>query len=553
MKVKPIYIIFLLLAIFATACGSSDTPTAEVPAVETLAVPVNTEVPPGSGDPVWDRVSSAGKIVIGTSADYAPFEYYNDTFQIVGFDAAIARELGALLGLQVELTDFAFEGLNSALQIGQIDAAIAAISITPARQAVVDFTNVYYSGQDSIIARRGSGIEAIVAPAQLASFRVGVQRGSIYENWLQTNLIDTGLMPAANLLAYAKPEHAVTDLEKNRNDLVVMDTQPAKQYLLKDSLELVGQGLNTQLFAIALPKGSTVLQSQLNTALTQMQNDGTIAALTHQYFDINLTESLPVLKPTAVPGPTATPVACHDGAAFVADITIPDGKHMNPGQEFGKNWRLKNTGTCIWDSSYKLVFVQGDLMQGGEKAIKGTVNSNGEYNITVGLKAPNHPGNYGGLWQMVNEHGVPFGERIWVRINVPGQPKPTAVPPQPTAVPPQPTAVPPQPSAIPPLPVQPTLGTDPVINDFKAIPETVKKGDNVLVSWDFTGANLASATLSRMNPDGTLIALFGGDDIPLQGTYDDMMMITGTYTYTLHVAAEFGANAVETILVNVTK
>lgn len=538
MKIKPIYIILLLLVIFATACGKSDTPTAEVPTVQAPAVPVNTEVPPGSGDPVWDRVSSSGKLVIGTSADYEPFEYYNDTFQIVGFDAAIARELGALLGLQVELTDFAFEGLNSALEIGQIDAAIAAISVTPARQAIVDFTNVYYSGQDSILARKGSGIGTIVAPAQLAQYRVGVQRGSIYETWLQTSLVDTGLMPAANMLSYAKPEHAVNDLKNNRNDLIVMDTLPAKEYLLKGDLELAGQSLNSQLYAVAIPKGASVLQAQLNAALTQMQNDGTIAALAHQYFDVLIGASLPVLPPTTVPGPTATPVACHNGAAFVADITIPDGKHMNPEQEFGKNWRLKNTGTCTWDTSYKLVFVQGDRMQGGPKAVKGTVKPNGEYNITVGLLAPKYPGNYGGSWVMVDGNGIPFGERIWVKINVPGQPAPTAVPPRPTA--------------IPPLPVQPTLGTDPAIDTFTVDFDAVKQGSVVLISWEFSGSGIASAKLTRTNPDGTVVRLFGDEDVPTNpGSYYDLQMVTGTVTYTLNVNAEFGPSAVKTLMVTV--
>jgi polar amino acid transport system substrate-binding protein len=93
-------------------------------------------------DPVWDRIESSGRIVIGTSADYAPFEYYDEAFEITGFDAAIATELGVRLGLEVELVDIAFDGLFSALEIGQIDAAIAAITVTPERDAYVDFTDL---------------------------------------------------------------------------------------------------------------------------------------------------------------------------------------------------------------------------------------------------------------------------------------------------------------------------------------------------------------------------------------------------------------------------
>ena len=535
MKIKPIYIILLLLAVVATACGTSSTPTAEPPPAE----PLPTEVPPTSGDPVWDRVTSAGKIVIGTSADYEPFEYYDASYQIIGFDASLARELGARLGLQVELVDIAFEGLTTALQIGQIDVAIAAMSVTPERQAVVDFTNVYYTGQDSVLARQGSGIGAIVAPSQLAQYRVGVQKGSIYANWLQTSLIDTGLMPAANMLTYAKPEDAVRDLKENRNDLVVMDTLPAKEYLLAGGVELVGQSLNTQLFAAALPKGAATLQAQLNEALTQMQNDGTIAKLANQFLKIDISGALPIVPPTAVPGPTATPVACYDGMEFVKDVQTPDGTEMQPGQDFDKVWRIRNTGTCTWDKNYRLEFVQGDRMDGGPSAVKTTVRSGETYDIIIDQTAPNSPGDYTGVWHMVNANRVPFGERIWVKITVPGAPAPTA-----TAVPPTATL---------PAPVQPTLDPGaPVITFLKVEADKVSQGDVIIVSWSFSGENLASATLTRTNPDGTLTPLYGGADVPMQGEYEDLAVNQGLLTYTLHVAAEFGGSDVETVLVTVT-
>lgn len=532
MKIKPIYIILLLFALVATACGSSSTPTAEPPPAE----PLPTQVPPTSGDPVWDRVTSAGKIIIGTSADYEPFEYYDASYQIIGFDASLARELGARLGLQIELVDIAFEGLTTALQIGQIDVAIAAMSVTPERQAIVDFTNVYYTGQDSVLTRQGSGIATITAPPQLAQYRVGVQKGSVYANWLQTSLVDAGLMPAANLLTYAKPQDAVRDLKENRNDLVVMDTLPAKEYLLAGGVELVGQSLNTQLFAIALPKGAATLQAQLNEALTQMQNDGTIATLANQFLKIDISGALPISPPTPIPGPTATPAGCHDGSAFVQDVTVPDGTEMKPGQDFDKTWRLKNTGTCTWDSKYKIDFVQGDRMGGSAEAVKGTVKPGATYDMTIDQQAPNSPGKYGGSWHMVNGHGVPFGERVWVKITVPGAPAPTAVPPTATSVP----------------PVQPTLPPTPVIEYLTVEPATVQKDGTVLVSWAFSGQDLALATLTRTDPDGTLVPLYGGADVPSPGTYDDMMKTPGTVTYTLKVDSEFGGSNVLTVIVTVT-
>jgi polar amino acid transport system substrate-binding protein len=545
MKLKPVYFSFLFVAVLLAACGSG-TPTA-VPAQPTSPAEVPTEAPPTSGDPVWDRIQEAGRIEFGTSADYPPFEYYDASYEIVGFDAALAREIGSFLGLDVELVDIAFEGLPAALQIGQIDAAIAAISVSPERDAVMDFSNVYYTGQDMILARDGSGIGNITAPAQIAQYRVGVQRGSIYEDWVQNTLIATGLMPETNLLQYAKATDAVRDLRENRNDLVVLDRLAAEEYVMAGGVATVGQNLNTELYAVAIPQGSSILQSEINTALTELQNNGTIARLTEAYLDVQLpaVAPTPAPTPTAIPGPTATPVGCYDGMEFVRDVKVPDNTEMRPGQDFDKVWRVRNTGTCTWDRDYRLVFVQGDRMEGDSDNVSTTTRPGDTYDLIMDQKAPNSPGKYTGVWQMVNENGTPFGERIWVKIRVPDD---SGNAPQPTAVPPTATSVPPtQPPA-----VQPTLAVGPVITEFYASSEDVQQGDLVTVFWTFSGEGLASAKITRTNPDGSQIPLYGGTDVTPQGQYDDLMMEAGTYTYTLNVSAEFGGSAVQTVVVNVS-
>lgn len=558
MKIKPAYLFFLLTAILVSACGTPSNPTeppplptpvppTEVPPPTATQVTVPTQAPPE--DPTWDRVESTGKIVFGTSADYAPFEYYDENYQITGFDVALARELGARLGFQIEFKDIAFEGLPTALQIGQIDAAIAAISVTPNRQALMDFTNVYYYGQDMVLARQGSGYDKIVAPPQLAIYRVGVERGSVYQSWTKDTLIDTGLMPADRLFAYEKPEHAIRDLKENRLDVVVLDRLPAQKYLLEGGLETVGEGLNTQLLAIALPKGASILQGLMNDSLTQLQNNGTIAELSNEYLNIDTSNILPVATPTpiafptrspSVPTPTAIPTACYDSLEFVADVTIPDNTRMDPGEDFDKTWRFRNTGTCTWDDTYRIVFVQGDQMRGGTERVRGTVRPGETYDMTIDQKAPNNPGRYGGVWQMTNGNREPFGTRVWVKIRVRGnEPPPTAVP---------------QPTAVPPVPEQPIEPVPPAItvDYFNASANSVSQGDVVTINWSFSGRDLSASRLTRTNPDGTQTPLYGGADVDFQGSYDDFMAGgPGTYTYSLSVSTEFAGAVVKTISVTV--
>jgi len=530
----------VLIVLLTAACGRKETPTEAAPtAVPPTAAPVSTTTPAAGQDPVWDRIKTSGKIVFGTSADYNPFEYYDTSYQIVGFDPAIALELGKRLGVQVELKDIPFEALGTSLQIGQIDAAIAAISVTTERQAYVDFTNIYYTSQDSMLARQGSGIGTITTPVQLAQYRVGVQRGTTYQAWVQKNLVDTGMMPTANLLAYEKPDHAVRDLKDNRNDLVLMGTVPAQEYLKSGGLEIVGQSLNSQFYAIALLKGSSELQSWMNDTLTQMAADGTLNQFAKDYLLIDISQIPPVPTPTpfptAVVPPTPAPVACYDGMEYVEDVTVPDGTEMSPGQNFDKIWRIRNIGTCTWNSTYWLVFVQGDRMDGNNEVVDYSVPPGQTYDMIIDQKAPDSPGTYQGVWQMVNGNNVPFGERVYVEITVPGPPPATSIPPTETPVP----------------PVPPTAAPKPVIDSFTVEPTSVTVGGMVVVSWSFSGEGIVAARLTRTDPDGTVVPLYGGADVMSPGTYEDLAAKPGIVYYTLAVSSEFGGTTTATVSVTV--
>ncbi len=394
-------------------------------ATATPAPPAGATVPPTveiEVDDSWDRVQEAGKIVVGTAADYPPFEYFVDGLKIDGFDIAIMDEIGRRLGLQVEWHNFAFDGLGGALQLKQIDVAIAAISVTPERESVVDFANVYLVGEDAFLASEDSDIDSVGSEADLAQYKVGVQRASVFESWLEPVM-------GNNLFAYEKAEDAVRDLVEGRVDLVVLDVSPAEAAVAAGGVKIVAQGLNQQRYAIALPKGAQALTAQINQVLTDLHNEGVIADLARQYLQI---EQLP---PTPTPAPTSTPApppACIDGLALVQHLNLDPSTspQMNPGQKFTKSWRVKNTGTCTWNTGYKLVFAHGDRMGGNPVAVAREVQPGEAYDINLDLVAPLNAGTYQGFWQMQNASGQNFGERLSVRITVIGAPTVTPAPTQ---------------------------------------------------------------------------------------------------------------------------
>lgn len=112
-------------------------------------------------------------------------------------------------------------------------------------------------------------------------------------------------------------------------------------------------------------------------------------------------------------------VGC-DNSVFVTDVTIQDGTQMAPGQAFTKTWRLQNAGTCPWTTAYKLTFVFGNAMGGSAAAVSRNVNPGESVDISVPMTAPTTPGQARGEWRMVNANGQPFGQTVWVIINVGG-------------------------------------------------------------------------------------------------------------------------------------
>ncbi len=125
------------------------------------------------------------------------------------------------------------------------------------------------------------------------------------------------------------------------------------------------------------------------------------------------------------PQPAAAAVTCTNLAQFVADVTIPDGTTVAPNSTFVKTWRLQNAGTCVWNTSYSVVFTGGDQMGSPASiAMPASVASGGTVDITVNLTAPSTPGHFRGNYKLKSDTGVLFGVGasasflFWVDINV---------------------------------------------------------------------------------------------------------------------------------------
>jgi len=295
------------------------------------------------------------------------------------------------------------------------------------------------------VAAQNANIGQIQKVDDLAPYRVGVQQASVFQDWLEDELINTGKMASTNLFVYSRIDQGFIDLELGRLDLLVMDLPAAEVTVKEHGFKLAAQGLHREFYAIAMRKGENTLRTRINQALVTLAQEGVIDDLAKKYLDIDQGDLVPVPSPTPVPTrdpqqPTPTPLpGCFVGMAWVAELTHDDQNMTNPpvlqpGQSFQKGWRVRNTGTCTWDSSYSLAYVQGNVpaaqMGGQPVPVQGQVAPGATYDFYANLVAPLTPGTYQGIWQMRNKNFSAFGERIWVGIRVPAGPAPTAVPTQ---------------------------------------------------------------------------------------------------------------------------
>ena len=185
---------------------------------------------------------------------------------------------------------------------------------------------------------------------------------------------------------------------------------------------------------------SLVQRSSINNRATPTFNVAALYTSAYQTIAVQQTEQEASVPPTTTPAPSpsTTPLVASqlpintlvlasstsgaaqgcDSSVYISDVTIPDGTVMTPGQAFTKTWAVQNTGTCTWNTNYKLVFSFGTAMNGTSTAITQSVAPGGQTQISVNLVAPSGLGNYTGNWKMQNAQGQYFGTLLTVVINV---------------------------------------------------------------------------------------------------------------------------------------
>ncbi len=234
---------------------------------------------------VLDKITKDGKVMVGTSADYPPYEYVDDAGNKTGFDIDLMTEIAKRMGVELVWVDMPFDSLVAAVQEGKIDISISCFNYSAERDEQVDFSDAYYTSEDAFLVKSGFA-GAIVNPEDVAKYKIGVQSGTVQDDWLTTTLVEAGLVEDANISRYERVDQAALDLNAGRIEVLMADYVPAqalvKQY--PDFQVVYHAVLSTGPLNIVLPDGDAKLQAEINKVIKALQDEGFIDTLATKYF-----------------------------------------------------------------------------------------------------------------------------------------------------------------------------------------------------------------------------------------------------------------------------
>ena len=264
-------------ALALTACGGSSR-TASSAAASSVASSAAASSEAASAAATELTTVEAGKLTMATNAAFPPYEMTTDSGEFEGIDIETAQAIADKLGLELQIDDMDFDAALLSVQQGKADIVMAGVTVTDERKAVMDFSDSYATGIQSIIVPEGSDI---ASPDDLAGKKIGTQRGTTGYIYCSDDFGDE------NVVAYDDGLTAVQALNNGQVDAVVIDNAPAKEYVAANpGLKVLDTSYAEEDYAIGMAKGSA-LEDAVNKALEELKADGTLQAIVDKYINAN--------------------------------------------------------------------------------------------------------------------------------------------------------------------------------------------------------------------------------------------------------------------------
>jgi len=229
-------------------------------------------------------VEEENKIIVGTSADFPPFEYISEDGAFVGFDVEMVTKILEDAGYTVEVKDISFDSLIPSLENGKIDVIAAAMTITEEREEQIDFSNPYYEADQSVLTKVGGNLN-LDTSQDLQNYTVGAQTGTTGAAWIEENLVDNGNMSEDDFKRYETYTLAVLDLVNENLDAIVLDKPVAESYVKNQNVEIVMTIITEESYGLGVKEGNTELLEKINSGLATLMDSDDWDTLILKYFE----------------------------------------------------------------------------------------------------------------------------------------------------------------------------------------------------------------------------------------------------------------------------
>ena len=262
------------------ACGGSASSAASSEAASSEAAS-SEETSEAASEETTDEAAAlttvnAGKLTMSTNAAFPPYEMTTDSGDFEGIDIDVAAAIAEKLGLELQVDDMDFDAALLAAQSGKSDIVMAGVTVTDERQKVMDFSDTYAEGIQSIIVPEDSDI---ASADDLAGKIIGTQRGTTGYIYCTDDFGED------SVVAYDDGLTAVQALNNGQVDAVVIDNAPAKEFVAANpGLKILDTAYAQEDYAIGVAKGNTELLNAINGALEELQADGTLQSIVDKYI-----------------------------------------------------------------------------------------------------------------------------------------------------------------------------------------------------------------------------------------------------------------------------
>ncbi len=278
----------VILALSTAGCGAA-TPTPEIGAVATVpagSTPVSDWKAGGHANsvPAPGKRVSAGTFTVGSDVSYPPQEYVGADGKPVGMDMDIAEEIASRMGLQLKVVNFKFDDIIPALNAGQFDAVLSAMTVTDDRKKVVDFVPYFEAGQ-AVLVRQGNpkGIKSL---DDLSGLTAAAQQGTTEETSLKdlNDKLEKAGKAKVTVLTYPSDTDAVDQLRVGRADATLHDSPVAAYYAkLNPTFEVAIPNFDSAPEGIAVAQNNKAMYEAINSAIEAMKQDGTLEAIKNKW------------------------------------------------------------------------------------------------------------------------------------------------------------------------------------------------------------------------------------------------------------------------------